>query len=422
MPRGELKRGLSGFNFDGLEHDPSEGTDPSKVFPGHSNDVEVAAVRNTEDSMPLTKAEVCKIIDAREARANDRGSRFQNNSFHQATIYYGVVSKKASTRMKVSLLMMSFGIVILQCLVAAGLAFGAVETVCTRHDDCPGGMWCPKEGFCDDCEEEDAAVCAGYLKSGGRLLQEEDGDENPSMCDACTNPRGEFVDEEQAVQDRVSGMRFFDWTALLLASIVISFGVFAEVHDTILCEFAVSSARKSNELPGWHYGVVFLNLLRLFGFLPYILHAVVQLILYHGTSALAICLNSVAILFLVEIDNLAFTFGLHELMRAEVKRFGSILVTNEDSRIIDFIKLLCMLSIPIIIVAGVLMFKEFEEDAVFVTVVPFAAVVAVCSVWRARGEEKKALAIAFGLGRVLCGLLIFMAVSGIFMLNQGGDD
>ena len=107
--------------------------------------------------------------------------------------------------------------------------------------------------------------------------------------------------------------------------------------------------------------------------------SVQTLVIYRGTNALAICLNTVAVLFLVELDNLAFSHGLRENMRVEAEEFGRISVTDDDSRLIDVIKLVCMLTVPAAILGGV----AAGESGVEFALLPVPLVVMVQSVLRA---------------------------------------
>lgn len=45
---------------------------------------------------------------------------------------------------------------------------------------------------------------------------------------------------------------------------------------------------------------------------------IIALVQYRGGGAVDICLNAVATLFLVELDNLSFMFGLNEDVRMQV--------------------------------------------------------------------------------------------------------
>ena len=228
------------------------------------------------------------------------------------------------------------------------------------------------------------------------------------MCDACTNAQGKVVNAAQAISDRRNAMHGSDWTALLLASIVVAFGVFGEVRDAMMCEFAIAAIRERSEVPGgWRYAMGLLNLLRLFGFLPFILGSVVKLVVFRGGSALAICLNTVAVLFLVELDNLAFSHGLREKMRVEAEEFGRISVTDDDSRLIDVIKLVCMLTVPAAILGGV---AAADYGFIF-AVLPVPLVVMVQSVLRA--PAGKCVGACWGLLRVLVGFFVAGCVMAV---------
>ena len=50
--------------------------------------------------------------------------------------------------------------------------------------------------------------------------------------------------------------------------------------------------------------------------------SVPQLVLQQGSNALTICLNAVAILFLADIDNALYLFGLGDDSRARVEQCG----------------------------------------------------------------------------------------------------
>ena len=104
----------------------------------------------------------------------------------------------------------------------------------------------------------------------------------------------------------------------------------------------------------WRYAISFLNFLRIFGFLPSLVGTVILLVQNRGGNTLAISLNTVAVLFLVEIDNLAFSHGLDEKTRKEASEFGRVHVSAEDERLLDIIKLVCVLTIP-----AVMLFEAF---------------------------------------------------------------
>ena len=324
------------------------------------------------------------------------------NSYHQATIYFGLVSETASTATKLSMLALSFALAFLQCAVAGGLTFGTHYTTCNDHSDCVAGYWCAPTGYCDACERAD--LCARNVTSAD------------TMCHACTNAEGAFVTFEQAIVDRIDAMRRGDWMALLLASIVIACGVFGEVRDTMLCEVAVAAIRERSGAPrGWRVAIALLNMLRLFGFLPCILAAVIALVHFRGASTLAICLNSVAVLFLAELDNLAFSHGLNEKARMEAEEFGRVSVTGEDSRLIDAVKLVCVLTIPAVLLGGVAL---RGAEGASLSPLPSMVIVMVQSVWCAPAGNLPA-GIFWAVLRALRGCCFFYGAALIVCLFLG---
>ena len=72
-------------------------------------------------------------------------------SFHQATIYNGLVRPNTTPRRRYGLLIASVVIVFLQCFVATGLSLGVTMSTCSEHADCSRGTFCD-EGICDWCE------------------------------------------------------------------------------------------------------------------------------------------------------------------------------------------------------------------------------------------------------------------------------
>ena len=145
-------------------------------------------------------------------------------------------------------------------------------------------------------------------------------------------------------------------------------------------------------------------MLRLFGFLPIISGSVNKLVQIRGGSALAICLNTVAVLFLVELDNLAFSHGLRENMRVEAEEFGRISVTDDDSRLIDVIKLVCMLTVPASIIGSVALGGDIFASLPGAISLPMQLVVMVQSVLRA--PAGKCAGACRGLLRVLVGFCV----------------
>jgi hypothetical protein len=143
---------------------------------------------------------------------------------------------------------------------------------------------------------------------------------------------------------------------ILIYAQVVAFAVFAEMRDAMLCEIALREISKQREVPrGWRYAIRGLNYARYFFLLPNIILSVMALVYEDGGRVKYVCLNTVAVLFLLEVDNLAFLHGLGERtrMEAEQKSHAGARVTEEDLRIMGVVKLICVVLIPCTVFVGV---------------------------------------------------------------------
>ena len=106
----------------------------SKVAPGEEKDVEAeetkAAPLRDQETTNRTPA---KTPDEDTIRATlHRLATREPHSFHQTTIYYGLMREDTPLRRKQGLLAMSIGIVFLQCFVTSGFAIGVNFSTCSE--------------------------------------------------------------------------------------------------------------------------------------------------------------------------------------------------------------------------------------------------------------------------------------------------
>ena len=153
-------------------------------------------------------------------------------------------------------------------------------------------------------------------------------------------------------------MRRFSTNApeILIYAQVVAFAVFAEIRDAMLCDIALRDISKRREVPrGWRYAIGGLNAARYFVLVPNIIRSVMKLVVNDGGRVRDICLNTVAVLFLLEVDNLAFLHGLSERARMEAEESAGAHehVTEHDLQSMDAVKLACVLSIPCAVFIGV---------------------------------------------------------------------
>ena len=150
-------------------------------------------------------------------------------------------------------------------------------------------------------------------------------------------------------------MRRFSTNApeIFIYAQVVAFAVFAEIRDCMLCEIALREISKRREVPrGWRYAINGLNYARYICLLPNIILSVMALVYEDGGRVKYVCLNTVAVLFLLEVDNLAFLYGLGERTRMEAEEKTGARVTDEAIQTINTAKIVCVLAIPAVVLAG----------------------------------------------------------------------
>lgn len=104
----------------------------------------------------------------------------------------------------------------------------------------------------------------------------------------------------------------------MFATTVVAITVVAELKDIELCNLSIARAG-AHLSPGWRLGLTLLGGLRRWAFLPALVMTVPQLVLKLGGDALSVCFNSVAVLFICEIDNIVYAVGLGERIRTRIE-------------------------------------------------------------------------------------------------------
>ena len=333
-------------------------------------------------------------------------------SFHQATIYYGLERQDTPPRRKYGLLATSIGIVFLQCFVATGLGQGVTLSTCSEHSDCSRGTFCD-EGICDWCYLEYKPCCRTNSTRTCVIAEKE----REGMCTTCTTSKG-WETFQDVVKDRMDSMLVQDWITLLLASIVVAFAVFAEIRDCMLCEITLREISKRREVPrGWRYAIRGLNYVRYILLLPNIIVSVMSLVHEDGGRVKYVCLNTVAVLFILEVDNMAFLHGLGERtrMEAEQQSHSGARMTEEDLRIMGVVKLVCVVLIPCSVLVGVCShsWNPDEPDTFIMAFSPLPSI-AVLFVQRVMASRRKLKGACSGLGWAILNYSMYGVWGGCF--------
>ena len=129
-------------------------------------------------------------------------------------------------------------------------------------------------------------------------------------CESCFDPMQSsdgwnlVVTETDAQQQSISMMRRGDWFTLILVAAVIAMQICNELRDVKLCQSLRQQrgAAQSPTLTWVKVALVALELLRQFVLVPGVTMTVNNLLLWRGTDALTVCFNTVAILFLLDVE------------------------------------------------------------------------------------------------------------------------
>jgi hypothetical protein len=147
-----------------------------------------------------------------------------------------------------------------------------------------------------------------------------------SWCEGCVSVIDMAVDpltQGTLIAANVAAMGPFDWVALFFAIFVVALTVVGELRDTELVTVAIRHAGDKLSL-GWRFALTMLAGVRRWLFLPGLVAATPFLAMYKGGDALSVSFNSVAVLFLCEVDNIAYTILLSERVRMRVEEHGRV--------------------------------------------------------------------------------------------------
>jgi hypothetical protein len=196
------------------------------------------------------------------------------------------------------------------------------------------------------CKNPTELITEGYVGGADRLVSPM-GSYEPaaieSWCTGCVDPltyEAGVMTQLDVMTSNVSGMGPFDIITLLFATMVIALHVVAELKGIELVNYAISHAERSKEMGGpldlgKHAGVLrIINGLRRWVFLPTLVGAIPVLIAFKGGDALSLCMNTVAILFLTEIDDVLFNYGVGERVRERAKIAGRVVLGRDEEEAI----------------------------------------------------------------------------------------
>lgn len=153
------------------------------------------------------------------------------------------------------------------------------------------------------------------------------------------------------IRDNIIGIRVGDALALVLASFVLSIPSVIELEEITLCQelrgrdFGGDRGRKGEifecgrccSTGSWiPLALQVLDWLRQYVLLPGVNMTVPFVVLHGGSDAMTVCFNTMAILFVLEIDNFAYTALSFETKSINLQRVNDL--APEKRAVLDFVK------------------------------------------------------------------------------------
>jgi hypothetical protein len=314
-------------------------------------------------------------------------------NFHQATYFFNLRQKRLNEKRTRLMMFLSSALIWLQLISVLAFVYGIYNSTCGRNSDCFAGQFCSPSGLkqmlCHPCVREWSSLCAAdgsFVTTVGfsanlwekSIWPEQRADANTfhKMCLACV-VEGAYLPGRDAARGNVTKMSSADVFIFGLCLALISLSVVNELRDIFLCSLSrledpvVTAAAYQRRADGmkpiplailslvpsacsnWKtHWVLFLHqCLRQYAVLPVLIMAIPMLVVVQGSSGVSICLNSVGVLFVLEMDNLAYQFGIQEQDREVMEAEGAIFMNSSVHASLTRMKNFHLFSVPLGIIA-----------------------------------------------------------------------
>ena len=303
----------------------------------------VEVVRDSNQSSKCMEAYYAREegLQALAQNLQEQQRRAKNMSFHEATVcvtFDGLGSPRKIALFNLGGLLL----VLVQLSVGIEVAKGSSSGVCTQNRHCIGARVCVPTGpdvFRSEHRQSSSCVNCGdgpaVGATSGYRNQTRSGDSfecpaNDGVCAACfiraTGSFSNYTYKDEVV-DNVAAMRFKDWLAMVISSLVLGLQLSCEMENSVRCEIFRKQfrSRENNSRQPFH-ALLWLRvqqltvILRRWALLPCVVSGAYTLIAYRGGDALNICLNTVALTFLINCDDLLYKHAVSDAERAATFR------------------------------------------------------------------------------------------------------
>lgn len=288
-------------------------------------------------------------------------------NFHQVVVFH-CLSQGVSTSRRCWYFVGSLLLVAMQLgsLLAVAQSI-AMPSCSTRNPSCPHGKWCfvvsragdasvDARGTCIECgselETEMVMQLCTNSSNASDIYEWMSEDNILERCAVCFTSSGKFKNAERVDTEAAAMMRGTDWLVLLLSIPILTLSITSELRDILLCDLARaqhSEHEGTSCCHGWKCLLRLVNDLRTFAVIPNVVAMWPSLVIHRGSDAFNICMNTVAILFILDFDNVIYASGVSTKLKAAFERYHHVLLTAEDERKLERVKLGYYVLVPIYI-------------------------------------------------------------------------
>ena len=273
-------------------------------------------------------------------------------NFHQAA--HAVLLDDAQPASIRFLALFSSAIIVALQLVTLMAAYRSnTSGSCLTNDHCyTRGTYCRASiSICDDCKfgPDPIAACGPNVTAEAWLASLPPRSLTTSMawdgpttadyaphCSACVDADGRYIWASTVFYKNVKVMGLRDWLGLTVVSAIIGLFVAREVRDVKLCEVL---ARSRSTGIGWQLSVGFVSSVRQIAVVASLELSVLMSVFSVGGGVLSVCLNAVALLFLLEIDDILYLHVVPEWAKVWCSKHALVMLHAADSRVINWLRI-----------------------------------------------------------------------------------
>ena len=255
----------------------------------------------------------------------------QPENIHQVVTYICLGDGHSRGRRLLLLLIVSM-MVLLQMGATIAISISVQSPTCTSGSDCPTGRYCGSptsssttQGICLSCVQPSGGCSSVYNANptNGQFFTASPEAACGSQCatqtpvDSDTAPHPymlyEYTPEMRALCESTSVISRADTIASIFVLLVFGFVMASECEELTICEAARSQLMDANESTGpclvtfCNAVLVVVSSIRQHAIMPLIVTQIPDLIAYRGSAALDQAMNGLALLFILEVDNLAYS-------------------------------------------------------------------------------------------------------------------